>query len=95
MEVLGFVEFVDGVKCSVYILAGKQYVENDLGEPIFSEWLVDRRDWESTLPRRDEVDEPLTVHAVECRKEHAVWPTMSIRPRTRLCANAGNNSNLE
>ena len=60
MQPLGWVEFTDGIKRPLFEMHGKQYVEVE-GQPVFGVWLVDRADWESTLPHRDEADRPIVV----------------------------------
>jgi hypothetical protein len=58
------VEFIDRVKRPVFEMHGQQCVEVE-GRPVFGVWLVDRDDWESTLPRRDEAGEAVIVEAVK------------------------------
>jgi hypothetical protein len=65
MQPLAWIAFVDGTLRPVYELAGKQYVEDDLAEPILGTWLSPREDiprkaW-NELFRHDEADPPMVV----------------------------------
>jgi hypothetical protein len=51
MRPLAWVYFVDGTLRPVYELAGRQYMEGDLGEPVFGNWCapledISRREWD-------------------------------------------------
>ena len=67
MQPLAWIAFVDGTLRPVFELAGKQYVKDDLGEPVFGNWCapledISRSEWDE-LFGHDEADTPIAVLA--------------------------------
>jgi hypothetical protein len=52
VELLGYVEFADGVERAVYQSDGRQFVFDDSGEMVYGEWIIEH----------DETPSPVIVH---------------------------------